>query len=124
MLRAGGGGPWAGAALRTGSVLLGLWVGVLGALVHRMSATAVGVDWPWGLVLALGTTGAVAAACGRLVRMGAAWFGAGWTVALLLQQVWAPQRYLVAGDAVGWSFMILGLGGVAALVVRASRLER
>ncbi len=106
-----------GALARAGLVLWGLATGLLGAVVHRHETTVGGVDLPWGLLLALVVTAAVARAAGHLVRVGAAWLGLGWTLAVVLQQQLRPGSYLVAGDVVGWSFMLLGLTVLAVVVV-------
>jgi hypothetical protein len=65
-----------------------------------------------------------ALACEQLVRVGGAWFGLGWTAVLLLQQVRTSGSYLVAGDALGWSFMGGGLLACAGVVVLAGRTGR
>ncbi|MGJ9414242.1 hypothetical protein ACHAAC_16185 [Aeromicrobium sp. CF4.19] len=101
---------------RAGLTLLGLVTGILGAVVHRHAHDLGGVDVPWGLVLALAATTAVAWAGAGLVRAGAAWFGLGWTLMVLLQQSASPGSYLVAGDVLGWTFLVLGLGGIALVV--------
>lgn len=114
----------AAALARLVVVLLGLWAGLLGSLVHRTRFEVADVDWPVGLVLSLCTVALVAAACGLAVRVGAAWFGLGWTLVLLLQQLQPSGSYLVAADALGWTWMIGGLGVCAAAVLLAPRLER
>lgn len=108
---------------RPALVLLGILTGTLGAVVHRHDTSVLGVDWPWGLALAVAATAVVAWASAGLVRVGAAWFGLGWTLAIVLQQTVSRGSYLVAGDLVGWSFLGLGLGAVALVVVRAPTLE-
>ncbi|WP_375002580.1 hypothetical protein [Aeromicrobium sp. CTD01-1L150] len=102
---------------RLALVLLGLVTGFAGALVHRHDAEVSGFGVPWGLFLALWTTAAVAWGSSTLVRVGAAWFGLGWTLMVLLQQSVRPGSLLVAGDAVGWTFMGAGLALVAGVVV-------
>lgn len=114
----------AAALARLVVVLLGVWVGVLGSLVHRIRFEMVGVDWPGGLVLSLVAVALVAVACGQGVRVGAAWFGLGWTLVLLLQQLQPSGSYLVAADGLGWTWMAGGLGVCAAAVLLAPRLER
>lgn len=101
-------------------MVLGLLVGLHGAVVHRLDSSVAGVDLPWGLVLALVTSGLVAWAAAVAVPVGAAWFGLGWTLALVAQQVVGSGSYLVAGDALGWTFMG---GGLGVLVVVAARLS-
>lgn len=112
------------ALARGGVLLLGAWVGLLGAVVHRMVLGAGGLDLPLGLVLALVATLSGAVACDGLVRVGAAWFGFGWTLVLLLQQVQPSGSYLVASDGLGWSFTIGGLALCAVAVAVAPRLSR
>lgn len=114
----------AGVAARLVVVLLGAWVGVAGALVHRQQLDGPLLDWPWGLALGLAVTAAVAAGCDRLVRVGAAWFGLGWTVVLLVPQLDPSRGYLVADDALGWSWTLGGLGVLTAVTVLAPRLSR
>lgn len=109
---------------RLGVVVLGAWVGVLGAVVHRMTADVGALRLPWGLALALLAVVLGALACEQLVRVGGAWFGLGWTLVLLLQQVQTSGSYLVAGDALGWTFMAGGLAGCAGVVVLAGRTGR
>lgn len=114
----------AAALVRLVVVLLGVWVGVLGSLVHRTTFEVMGSDQPGGLVLSLVTVALVAVACGYAVRVGAAWCGLGWTLVLLLQQLQPSGSYLVAADVTGWTWMIGGLGVCAAAVLLAPRLER
>ena len=111
---------------RLGLVLLGAYVALIGAVVHRHRAELLGVDWPWGLVLALGATAAVAVAAGhvRRVRIGETWFALGWALMILGQSMAPTGRYLVAGDWLGWVFSLLGMGSLGAVIVRNSRLER
>lgn len=107
-------------ARRLGAVVLGLLVGLHGAVVHRLESSVAGVDLPWGLALALLATGLVARGAAVAVPVGAAWFGLGWTLALVVQQGVGSGSYLVAGDAPGWTFMG---GGLVVLVVVAARLS-
>ncbi len=104
--------------------LLGAVVGVLAAVEHRQSTVVLGVDVPWGLVLGLGCSWLVAVAAGRMVRTGTAWFTMGWCLVPVLQQVAGDGSYLIASDALGWTFLALGVGGLVLAVVRDSRLER
>ena len=105
-------------------VVLGLLVGLHGAVVHRLEVTVLGVGLPWGLALALATTGLVAWAAAGSVPVGAAWFGFGWTLALLAQQGVGSGSYLVAGDPLGWTFMGGGLGVLVAVGARLSPRPR
>lgn len=106
------------------AVVLGVWVGVTGSVVHRAAVDVAGVDLPWGLALSLGTVVAVAWACDRRIPVGGAWFGLGWTVVLLGQQLQTSGSYLVASDALGWGYLLGGMGACAAVVLLAPRLER
>jgi hypothetical protein len=109
---------------RLGLVLLGGYVGVVGAVVHRHRVEALGVVWPWGLLLALVATGAVAVATGRFVRLGESWYALGWAAMLLVQLASPGGSYLVAADGLGWTYTILGLGVLGFVAVRNSRLAR
>jgi len=105
------------------ATLLGAYLCVVGAVVHRHTAFAGGIDWPWGLVLAVGTTYAVALAANRVFRVGGAWLALGWSLALLAQQFSPGGSYLVVSDWLGWSFTIGSLGAIVAGVVRPPRLS-
>jgi hypothetical protein len=111
---------------RLGLALLGAYVALIGAVVHRHRVELMGVDWPWGLALALGATAAVAVAAGhvRRVRIGETWFALGWTLMILGQSAAPTDSYLVANDWLGWVFSLLGMGSLGAVIVRNSRLER
>ena len=91
------------------SVLLGAYVGLIGALVHRHRVESLGVDWPWGTLLAVGAAGALR--CGRrVIGFGASWFGIGWSVVLLGQALSPSGSYLVASDWLGYVYSLLGPG--------------
>jgi hypothetical protein len=109
---------------RLALALLGVYVAVVAAAVHRHRAELVGVDWPWGLVLALGASVVVAVAAGRLVRLGSAWFTLGWAVVLVGQSLAPGGSYFVAGDALGYTYTALGLGSLTLIVIRDSRTPR
>jgi hypothetical protein len=109
---------------RAALVVLGAYVAVLGAFVHRHVWRFHGVDWPWGLVLAIVATYAVVLAADRIVRTGGAWFGLGWGIVLLVQQFSPGGSYLVASDWRGWAFTIGCLGAIVVGVVRTPRLEQ
>lgn len=110
--------------VRLGLVLLGAYVALIGAVVHRDRVELWGVRWPWGLVLALVATAAVALAAGRVGRVGATWFALGWALVVMGQSLSPRGSYLVAADWLGWAFTLLGLGSLGAIIVRNSRLER
>lgn len=107
---------------RAALVLLGAYVGVVGAFVHRHVWRSHGVDWPWGVLLAVVVTYAVVLAAERIVPTGGAWFGLGWGIVLLAQQFSPGGSYLVASDWLGWSFTIGSLGAIVVGVVRTPRL--
>jgi hypothetical protein len=109
---------------RLGLVLLGAYVALIGAVVHRHRVELLGVDWPWGLVLALGATVAVALAAGRVGRVGATWFALGWALLVFGQSLSPRGSYLVAADWLGWAYTMIGLGSLGVVIVRDSRLER
>jgi len=106
---------------RVALVLLGAYLCVVGAVVHRHLLEVAGTSVPWGLLLALVATFAVATAAGRFVPLGGAWIGLGWTTTLLLQEAVSGGSVVVAGDARGWGFMLGGLAVLAVAVVRAPR---
>ncbi|MCW2750177.1 MAG: hypothetical protein JWR83_1287 [Aeromicrobium sp.] len=112
---------------RVALVIVGAYLCLVGALVHRQTAYAHGVSWPWGLALVLGGTVAVVRAAMSLHRMGAAWLGLGWAVALLALTV--PQfspggSYLVASDWLGWVFTAGCLGVIVVAAVRTPRVDQ
>jgi len=107
---------------RAALALLGAYVGVVGAVVHRHAWRSFGIDWPWGLVLAIVATYALVLAADRVTAVGGAWFGLGWGVALLAQQFSPGGSYLIASDWLGWSFTIGCLGAIVVGVLRTPRL--
>lgn len=109
---------------QAGLVALGAYVGVVGAIVHRHIWWIGGVQWPWGLALVAAVTYVVALAAGRVVAVGAAWFGIGWAAVLMAQQLAPGDSYLVASDWLGWSFTIACLGAIVVAVARPPRLGR
>ena len=109
---------------RLALALLGVYVALLGAVVHRHRVELLGVDWPWGLALALGVTVAVAMAAGRLCRLGETWYARGWAAAILVQSLSPNGSFLVAGDWLGWAYSLLGMGSLGLVIVRNSRVER
>ncbi|MGI9086071.1 MAG: hypothetical protein ACR2FE_12435 [Aeromicrobium sp.] len=110
--------------LRLGLVLLGVYVALIGAVVHRHTTEVGGVHWPWGLALALVATVAVALAAGRIGQVGEAWYALGWTVVLIVQSVAPGGSFLVANDWFGWVYSSLGMGSLGVVIVRSSRLDR
>jgi hypothetical protein len=108
---------------RLGLVLLGAYVALVGAAVHRHQIELLGVDWPWGLVLALVATAAVGLGAGRVGRVGETWFALGWAVVILGQSLSPTGSYLVAADWLGWAYSLIGMGSLGAIIVRNSRLR-
>jgi len=111
---------------RLGLVLLGAYVALIGAVVHRHQVELLGVDWPWGLALAIGATAAVAVAAGhvRRVRVGETWFALGWSLAIFGQSLAPTGSFLVANDWLGWVYSLLGMVSLGAVIVRNSRRPR
>lgn len=107
---------------RAALVGLGAYVGALGAVVHRQTRDAVGVEWPWGLLLAVGVTYVLVVAAVRVVPVGGAWFGLGWAILLMAQQFSPGGSYLIASDWLGWSYTLGCLGAIVLGVVRPPRL--
>lgn len=108
--------------LRAALVVLGAYVCLLGAVVHRQTADVGGVEWPWGLVAAIGVTGLVTVAANDRMRIGGAWLALGWAGALLGLQ-WSPGgSYLVASDGLSLVFTAGSLGAIVLPVVLRTRL--
>ena len=108
---------------RLGLVLLGAYVALIGAVVHRHQIELFGVVWPWGLVLALVATAGVALGAGRVGRVGETWFALGWAVVVLGQSLSPTGSYLVAADWLGWAYSLIGMGSLGAIIVRNSRVR-
>ena len=106
---------------RVALALLGAYVAVVGAAVHRHRAELGGVDWPWGLALALVASVAVAVAAGRFTRLGAAWFTLGWAAVLVVQSLSPGGSYFVAADWLGYTYSLVGLGLLGLVVIRDAR---
>jgi hypothetical protein len=105
-------------------VVLGAYVCLLGAVLHRQAWRAADVSWPWGLAAVLVLTLLVTLAANGLSRVGGAWFALGWAVALLALQ-WSPGgSYLVASDWVGLTFTGGGLGVIVLGISMRPRLAR
>lgn len=109
---------------RAGLTVLGIYVCLLGAIVHRQVWRAADVTWPWGLVAVVAVTFVVTVAATRAMHLGGAWLALGWAAALLALQ-WSPGGgYLVASDWLGLSFTVGCLGVIVLCVVLRPRLER
>jgi hypothetical protein len=109
--------------LRAVLVVVGAYVCLLGAVVHRQVWVAHGVTWPWGLVAAVVVTALVAVAAGDATRIGGAWLALGWAGALLLLQWSQGDSYLVASDWLGLAFTVASLGVIVLAVTLRTRLR-
>ncbi|MEJ7633957.1 hypothetical protein [Aeromicrobium sp.] len=107
---------------RAALVVLGAYVGTVGAIVHRHTWSVGGIQWPWGLLMAIAATYAMVLAADRFARVGGAWFGLGWAIALMAQQFSPGGSYLIGSDSLGWSFTAGCLGAIVLGVLRPPRL--
>jgi hypothetical protein len=103
-------------------VVVGFYLFVVGAVVHRHVLFVGGVDVPWALVLVVAATWSVVVAADAVQRLGSAWLGVGWGAGLMVQQFSPGGSYLVASDWLGWAFTLLCLGVIVAGMLRAPRL--
>ena len=110
--------------IRVWLLAVGVYVGGLGAFVHRHEWRAGGVAWPWGLVLSVAVTALVAVAAARVHRVGAAWFALGWALVLMVPMLPANGSYLVADDWLGWTYALAGAGVIGGVLWAFSRLSR
>jgi len=109
---------------RAGLAILGVYVCLLGAVVHRQVWRAADVTWPWGLIAVVVVTGLVTIAAGRALTLGGAWLALGWAVGLLALQ-WSPGGgYLVASDGLGLSYTAGCLGVIVLCVALRPRVEQ
>ncbi|WP_229051676.1 hypothetical protein [Aeromicrobium sp. Leaf350] len=99
-------------------------MGVLGAVVHRHDADLVGVDVPWGLLVALAPLVPLVLVADRTVSLGGAAIMIGWGAVLVLQSSASPGQYLIGDDPVGWTYTLLGLALLVVTVIGNSRLRR
>ncbi len=104
------------------AVVLGLWVGAVGLVVHQQVWVA-GVTWPWGLVLVLLTTMVVLRGLATGPRLASAWFLLGWACVLLVPVLLAGDDFLVGSGPVTWTWMFASAGLIVIDVVRASRVD-
>lgn len=110
--------------LRAALAALGVYVCLLGAVVHRQLWHAGDLSVPWGLIAAIAVTGLVALAANGVMRIGGAWLAFGWAAGLLSLQ-WSPGGgYLVASDWLGLSFTAGCLGVIVAVVVLQPKVEQ
>lgn len=97
---------------------------MLGAVVHRHEADVLGLEVPWGLLLAVAPLVPLGLVADRTISLGSASLMIGWGLVLVLQGSTSRGQYLIADDAVGWTFTVLGLALLVAVVLRNSRLRR
>lgn len=110
--------------LRAALGVVGAYLCLLGAVVHRQVWVAGGTTWPWGLAAVLLVTLVVTIAANDVLRVGGAFVALGWAVALLALQ-WSPGGgYLVASDGLGTAFTVGSLGAIVVPVVVRTRLGR
>lgn len=96
-------------AVGASALLLGSLIAVPALLVHRLG----GGDRPWGLVLAVlaSAAGSVGLRCAGAGATGAIGYALGWGAVVVTALGGRPEGdFLVAGDALGWSFLA-GAGG-------------
>ena len=106
------------------AVLLGLWVGAVGLVVHRQVWAVGGVSWPWGLVVVLATTAVVLRGLATGPRLGGAWFLLGWVPVLIVPVLLAGDSQLVPADSLAWIYVLGSAGLIVFDVVRASRVDQ
>ncbi len=97
---------------------------MLGAVVHRHDADVLGLDVPWGLLVAVAPLVPLGVVADRTVSLGSSSVMIGWGLVLVLQGSTSRGQYLIADDALGWTFTLLGLALLVAVVLRNSRLRR
>lgn len=87
--------------------------------MHRHVWRDLPVDVPWGTLLALASAFTVVRAAGLLAGVqGVVGVAVGWVVMVLVLQPARPEGdFLLAGDALGYGFLLGGLATVAAAVV-------
>ena len=101
---------------------LGIYLCIVGSIVHRHVVVVGTIAVPWGLALTVATTYVVVIAAARVVPVGGAWLGMGWAVALIAQQFSPGSSYLVASDWIGYSFIVGSLGAIVLGVLRPNTL--
>ena len=103
-------------------VIVGAYVCVMAALVHRQIFEVSGQPIPWGLLLALFVTFAVVRAASELMRVGGAWLGLGWASMLTALQLSPGGSYLIATDWLGLTFAGGSLGAIVWGALRTPRV--
>jgi len=106
--------------MAVGAGVVGVIIGLAGAIVHRDAFRPAGVLLPWGLVLTLATAFSVTLAAARLARTpGVIGVPIGWVVALLWLQQGRPEGDTVlVSDFLGNAYVFGGMVVLAIAVVR------
>ncbi len=107
---------------RAALVIVGAYLCVVAALVHRQTFDAGSRSIPWGLVLALLVTFVVVRAASEAMRVGGAWLGLGWASMLTALQLSPGGSYLIATDWVGLAFAGGSLGAIVWGSLRTPRV--
>ena len=107
-------------------LLLGAAVAVLVLLTHRDAVEVLGVRVPAGLVLAVVASVLPSLALRILVGgAGVGGYGGGWALVVLLAIGGRPEGdYVVAGDWLGWTFLVLASFAVVVVTVRGTLPDR
>ena len=110
------------AAMVAGSVLA-----LLAVVLHRMVWRSTALTLPWGLALGVVASVLCGLAAGRLLgrRAGTLALASGWVLTLYWLLRGRPEGdYLVAGDALGWGFLGLGVAAMAVVVGASLTVRR
>jgi len=109
-----------------GCLVAGASTALGGFVVHRHVERQLLVDLPWGLALALVTLFAVVRAAGEVSGVhGLAASAGGWVLIALLVQSPRPEGdFLLAGDALGYGFLLGGMAVLGVAVVTGVTAER
>ncbi len=110
--------------MRPLAFVLGIYVCFVATITHRHATEWMGIRVPWGLILAVAGTFAIAVAAERLTRGGTIWFMLGWATGLVWPMLVPGTSYFVAQDAIGLLFMFGAVGSLAVAAVHASRLSQ